>query len=51
MLSPGKCGVRVANYGQCAVSIIIANVIAYVWFDGEALKPRVALQFALGAVV
>ena len=51
MLSPGKCGVRVANYGQCAVSTIIVNVIAYVWFDGETLKPPVALQFALGAVV
>ena len=50
MLSYGKCGARIADYDQCAVSIIIANVVAHVWFDGKAQKPLVAIQFALGKV-
>ena len=36
MLSHGKCRVRIANYDQRAVFLIIANVEAHVWFDGEA---------------
>ncbi len=36
MLSHGKCRVRIADYDQRAVFLIIANVEAHVWFDGEA---------------